>query len=350
MKHLAFPVHWTVLLLCSLLPACAQRPPSPPLTRIAFASCLRQDRPAPILDTIADTKPDLFVFLGDNIYADTTTMPVMRAKYDKLAAIPGYQRLKAACPILATWDDHDYGADDAGREYPMRKESQREFLRFFDEPKDSPRWRRPGVYDAYTFGPPGKRVQIIVLDTRYFRSPLTKRPRPATMQTRYLPDDSPSATILGHDQWLWLEKQLKQPADIRIIASSIQALPQGPRGESWNNFPHERDRLLNLVGQATAQHIVFITGDVHYADLSRLEYSPQRTLYEVCSSSLNQGWKQITATRPAPLPNRHRVGDYFSDDNFGVIEIDWSATPPKLKLQIRDRQNQPVLQQAIESR
>lgn len=336
-----------LLLICSLLPACSPRPHSPPLTRIAFASCLREQRPAPILDTIADANPNLFVFLGDNIYADTTDMAVMRFKYARLAAIPGYQRLKGTCPILATWDDHDYGADDAGREYPMRAQSQREFLRFFNEPEGSPRWRRPGVYHAYTFGPPGQRIQIILLDTRYFRSPLIKRPHPATMQTRYLPNPSLAATVLGHDQWLWLERQLNEPADIRIIASSIQVLPQVPRGESWNNFPHERHRLLHLVGQAKAQHIVFITGDVHYAEISRLQLSPQRTLHEVCASSLNQGWKAITATRPAPLPNLHRLDQYFSDDNFGLIEIDWSTTPPKLDLQIRDRQNQAVLKSEV---
>ena len=86
--------------------------------------------------------------LGDNIYADTLDMDVMRAKYAKLAAMPGFQLLRKTCPILATWDDHDLGANDAGGDYPKKDESQKIFLDFFGDPDDSPRRHRPGVYDA----------------------------------------------------------------------------------------------------------------------------------------------------------------------------------------------------------
>src|SRR5205085_5585100 len=118
-----------------------------------------QDKPQPIWDSVAAAKPDLFLFLGDNIYADTTDMTVMRQKYAKLAAIPSFQRVRQACPILATWDDHDYGADDAGADYPAKEASQKEFLNFWGVPADSPRRQQKGVYSAAVFGPPGQRVQ-----------------------------------------------------------------------------------------------------------------------------------------------------------------------------------------------
>lgn len=139
-----------------------------PLTRIALGSCARQNLEQPIWDPIVAAKPDLFLFLGDNIYGDSKDIQVLRSKYAQLAAKPGYQRLKATCPILATWDDHDYGADDAGAEYPLKVESQKLFLDFFDEPVDSPRRQREGIYDAKVFGPSGQRVQILLLDTRDF--------------------------------------------------------------------------------------------------------------------------------------------------------------------------------------
>jgi alkaline phosphatase D len=82
-----------------------------PLTRMALGSCARQNQPQPIWEPI-------------------------------VAAKPGFQKLRATCPILATWDDHDYGADDAGAEYPMKVESQKLFLDFFHEPPDSPRRQR----------------------------------------------------------------------------------------------------------------------------------------------------------------------------------------------------------------
>ncbi len=160
----------------------------PPKTRIALGSCARQNQPQPIWDTIVGAQPGLFLFLGDNIYGDSKDMNVLRERYALLAAKPGLQKLRDTCPILATWDDHDYGADHAGVEYPMQVESQKVFLDFFKEPTDSPRRQREGVYDAKLFGPVGQRVQIIVLDTRYFRGPLKPKPRVLNKGTRYLPN------------------------------------------------------------------------------------------------------------------------------------------------------------------
>src|SRR5262245_35686394 len=132
-----------------------------PLRRIAFGSCAHQERPQPIWETIVATKPDLFLFIGDNIYADTEDMDLMRKKYTKLTAISGYQKLMKTYPLPSTWNDHDFGANDACANYPKKAESQQIFLDFFGVPKDSPRRKQEGVYHAQTFGPPGKRVQVI---------------------------------------------------------------------------------------------------------------------------------------------------------------------------------------------
>ncbi|MBI1900797.1 MAG: alkaline phosphatase family protein, partial [Planctomycetia bacterium] len=174
-------VLWLALALATFVlvavPAAAQPPANTDklITRIAFGSCCKQGQPQPIWDAIAGAKPDLLVMLGDNIYADTLDMDVLKAKYAMLGAEKGFQKLRSTCPILATWDDHDYGLNDAGAEYAKKKESQQIFLDFFGDAADSPRRKREGVYDAKTFGPPGREVQIVLLDTRYFRSPLMKR-------------------------------------------------------------------------------------------------------------------------------------------------------------------------------
>src|SRR5438128_6140437 len=84
------------------------------LSRIAFGSCARQDKPQPIWEPIVATRPDIYLSLGDTIYGDTVDMALMKKKYDMLAAIPGWQKLTKTCPILATWDDHDYGVNDGG--------------------------------------------------------------------------------------------------------------------------------------------------------------------------------------------------------------------------------------------
>ena len=122
-----------------LQPTLAALAQEAPLSRFAFGSCAKQDRPQPIWKAVVETKPEFFVFLGDNIYGDSEDMQVLRAKYQQLGNQPGYKQLKATCPILATWDDHDYGVNDGGTEYPKKRESQQIFLDFFEVPKDDPR-------------------------------------------------------------------------------------------------------------------------------------------------------------------------------------------------------------------
>ena len=145
------------------------------LKRIAFGSCAEVDKPQPVWDPVLARKNDLFIFLGDNIYGDTRDMSVLSAKYAKFAAIPGVARLRATTPVVAMWDDHDFGENDAGGDYPMKEQSREVFLDFWQEPADSPRRKRDGVYASYVFGPPGQRVQVILPDLRYNRTALTPR-------------------------------------------------------------------------------------------------------------------------------------------------------------------------------
>jgi len=216
-------------------------------------------------------------------------MNVMRRKYAKLAAMPGFQTLRNACPILATWDDHDLGANDAGSDYPMKEESQKIFLDFFGDPAESPRRRRPGVYDARVIGPEGKRVQIILLDTRYFRSsPLTPNPRASTSAGPYVPNPDPNTTILGGDQWRWLAEQLKVPAEIRLVVSSIQVVAEDHGWEKWMNFPHERARLFKLLHETGAEGVILLSGDRHLAELSMIDAGAGYPIYDLTSSGLNQ--------------------------------------------------------------
>lgn len=331
------------LLLVTLVPAWAHAQTTQPISRIAFGSCARQDRPQPIWEPIVAAKPELFVFLGDNIYGDTEDMSVIRAKYDMLAAQPGFQKLRDDATILATWDDHDMGRNDAGVEYPKKEESKQELMRFLNEPADSARRTHDGVYDAYTFGPQGRRVQVILLDTRWFRSPM-KSMRDEKKRLHYLPDDDPAKTVLGDAQWAWLEKQLNQPADVRIIGSSIQVLSDEHRFEKWNNFPLERQRLFDLIDRAAGDApVVLLSGDRHTAEISKLDRAGKLPVYDVTASSLNTG-----GSTPSDEPNEYRVGERYSPPNFGMIEIDWSGEAPKLSLQLRDVEGKTVREQKID--
>jgi len=307
-------------------------------TRIAFGSCANQNKPQPIWAPILIDHPDLFIFLGDNIYADTDDPTGIQACYDRLAQVPGFQQLRASAPVLATWDDHDYGQNDIGRDYVAKDASRRIMLDFFGEPPDSERRMRPGgIYTSYVHGAPGQRVQIILLDLRWNRSTLVELTDPAQRASRvamqmgpYDVNLAPDAGLMGEAQWQWLEAQLQVEADLRIIGSSIQLLAEFTGWETWANYPQERLRLFQLLGRYQREPVVIISGDVHWCEYSEIRDSGLPwPLIELTSSGLTEVWTAIS-------PNRHRVGEAFAVANYGLIDIDWSGALPAVTLQVKD--------------
>lgn len=310
--------------------------PARPVARIAAGSCVRQDRPQPLWDEVAAFRPDVLLMLGDNVYGDTEDMEVLRGKYALLAAQPVFAALRARVPIIAVWDDHDFGANDAGREYPRKRESQQVFLDFFGVAADAPLRTQAGIYRAVTVGPPGRRVQFICLDTRFHRSPLAAIPRaerpPGTGP--YRPTLDPDATVLGGEQWAWLERVLREPAEVRVVLSSIQVVATDHAWEQWGNFPAERARLLRTIREAGATGVIVVSGDRHSGEISRLppgDDSLAYPLHDLTASSINQPKRAA-----GEEPNRLRVGPWCRGVNFGTIEIDWDADDPLITLSIRD--------------
>jgi hypothetical protein len=158
----------TLSLLCAPFSGLGQNPVMPPchtvnstlkdstISRIAFGSCAKQSKNMPVLLSAKAAKPDVFIWLGDNVYGDTDDMTVMRAKYNELSCRPEFKALNSTVPFLATWDDHDYGQDDMGKEYRFKEASKVEFMQFWNEPKDSERFTAMGIYHSQTVGPVGK--------------------------------------------------------------------------------------------------------------------------------------------------------------------------------------------------
>jgi alkaline phosphatase D len=326
------------------------------LTRIGFGSCAESSKPQPIWDAIRERQLDLFIFLGDNIYADTRDMAVLSAKYAELAAQPGFARLRAETPVVAIWDDHDYGEDDAGAQYPLKDDSRRIFLDFWNEPAASPRRDRDGVYASYVFGPTGRRVQVILTDLRYNRTPLVplelggvdyeswaKARLAAGLEVPgpYARNPDPKATMLGERQWRWLEQQLAVPAELRLFGSSLQVLSDFTGWESWASFARDRERLFDRIRHANADGVVFLSGDIHYAEMSQLDVNVPYTLWDLTSSGLTEEWA-------IPTPNANRVSRVLPEANFGFIEIDWQGSSTRLTLAIVDAKGRTRMSWAIE--
>jgi len=307
------------------------------IERIAFGSCAKQWQHQIIWDAVIAVNPDLWLFLGDAIYADTdgrTAWPVtekqLAGEWNRLADKPEFQKVRAKIPMMATWDNHDYGTHNGGAEFPVKEASKIIFLDFFGEPADSERRKTPGIYDAMIFGPQGRRVQIILLDTRFFKDRYKKDPTPKAKRLKagkvggYLPDDDPAKTLLGNVQWRWLEEQLKKPVEVRLIASSIQIIPDKKGMDEWGNFPRERKKLFDLIAGAGARGIILLSGNVHFAELSK-SYAGDYPLFELTSS----GMTHINEAY-ARAANEYRIAGPFSWHNFGLVEIDWEMKPSPL--------------------
>jgi alkaline phosphatase D len=292
------------------------------------------------LRTIASDRADLFVYLGDNVYGDThgdMSLPELRAQYALLAAHPDFRALRAAHPMLATWDDHDYGLNDAGGDFSAKAYARRIFDAFWGAGE---RTRgRDGVYGAYVFGPEGRRVQLILLDTRSGRTELTRLPQRGPLGP-YGQSADPNQRMLSDAQWAWLEAQLRQPAEIRIVASSIQVLADGHDFEAWETLPREQARLFHAIAAAGARGVVFVSGDRHIAGLYRQDGALPYAAFEMTTSSLNLSFRAISDERSS-----NQIGDMYAPVNYGAVSIDWEGRA--LALQIKNLAGAVVREQRI---
>jgi len=290
-----------------------------PLERIAFGSCNRHDLPQPLWSVIAGNRPDLFIWLGDNIYGDSEDMAVLKAKYDAQRAVPAYADFSRQTAILATWDDHDYGANNADASYAQKVPSQQLALDFADVPGDDPRRKREGLYGSYTFGPTGQQVKILLIDNRYHSDAWGE-----------------GEDMLGPEQMRWLKQELRtSEAQLNLIASGTQVLPVDQPYEKWANFPATRDALLQFIKDEDIPGVIFLSGDRHIHEINlKNDDETDYPLIEVTSSGLTHAWRNFPGE-----PNRFRFGPVFDDLGFGLIMIDWEAQPASITLQIRDRDN-----------
>ncbi|TRO66884.1 alkaline phosphatase D family protein [Christiangramia sabulilitoris] len=295
---------------------------------IAFGSCNREDAPQPLWSAILKNNPDVFLWGGDNIYSDTDNAKKMKADYLVQKQNKGYQKVLNQTTVLATWDDHDYGLNDGGKQWHLKEASQQLFLDFMDVPANSTRRSRVGVYYAEEFETPKGSIKVILLDTRYFRDELKENLDP---EKRYAPSEG---TILGEQQWAWLEEELNNSeADFNVILSSIQILSAEHGFEKWANFPSEVEKLKELLISSKARNVILLSGDRHISEFSKtrvegLDYP----LVDFTSSGLTHTYVDFDGE-----PNRYRVGEVVKYKSFGLLKFDLSKK--KVLMEMRGENN-----------
>lgn len=275
------------------------------ITRIGIAGCHRQDFPAPALSRYLEAQPQLMLWVGDNVYADTEDdIGHIEACYAALEAKPAFRLLRDKAITIAGWDDHDYGLDNSGRNYALKQESKRLFRSFWKQEGWIPE-ERDGVYHARLFGQGNQTLQVIILDPRFNRE-----------------DEGEAADTLGESQWRWLEHQLREPADLRLVVSGYQVLlDREARFETWAKFPRARQRLFDLIRRTGAENVIFVTGDQHYGEVLRVRNALGYDAIELMFSGINQEEPHVLAT--------HRVSPVaHAKDAYALIDIQWQKDGP----------------------
>ena len=271
--------------------------------RIGLAGCHRQDQPAPALWRYVQAEPDLMLCVGDNVYADTETdIAYLHDQHAMLASLPAFQKLKSQAVFAATWDDHDYGLNNFGKDYPLRDASRRVFREFWDAAEFIPD-DRDGVYHARYFGEGDRRLQILLLDGRYNRD-----------------DEGDASDTLGEAQWAWLAAELEKPAALRLVVNGYQfLLDRNQKMETWSKFPAAQRRLFDTLCESGAEGIVFIAGDQHYGEVSRWPGAIGYDAIEFMFSGVNQEEPHVFSTkRVSPVAHAKHA--------YALMDIVWRTT------------------------
>lgn len=282
----------------------------------AFGSCNEQNHEAPIWKQIIKDEVDLFIWGGDNVYANSKNPDRIKESYEIQDGHPDYRELTFKTPIIGTWDDHDFGYDNSRGNFAYKDLSQKYLLDFLHEPFNSPRRFQKGVYTSYTFGLKERRVKFILLDNRYFK------------------DLEPSAPMIGETQWSWLEEQLtSSDAKIHFIMSGLSITSDKIIfSEEWADYPSELNRMLNLIKLKKPKGVVFLSGDKHFASIFR-NHGHLEFMSSGMTHTISKGIRKY-------LGRSYETS--FFGLNYGIIKIDWNDNNPKLSLMIRNREGRSV--------
>lgn len=295
-------------------------PAGPAPFRLAFGSCARHqlDAEQPIFSAIAAAQPDVFFWLGDNIYADSASEWVFAEDYRRQRAITSTLPLMRSVPQLAIWDDHDFGLNNSDSGNPVRAASLAAFRNYWANPSyglpDC-----PGVFFKYAYGG----VDFFMLDGRYYRSPNGD-------------PDGPAKTLLGKRQGEWLRAELqKSRAPFKVLAcGSGWSSADGPTGDTWGAFLTERDALFDFIRDHSIEGVFCLSGDTHFGEVNCMPWSERGgyDFYDFVSSPLAQSTGTSFLDGDPEL--RIRL-PYFRSVNFGLLDFE-REPEPKVTFTLRD--------------
>lgn len=307
----------------------------PPDFQALFGSCLYvneppYDRPGQayggdyeILAAMADKRPELMLWLGDNVYTrevDFGTPGGILRRYWHDRALPELQRLLAVTSHYATWDDHDFGPDNSDGSYPLKDASLEAFTLYWP----SVRYGAPGipgVFQKVSWAD----VDFFLLDDRYHRKP------------DHWPD-GPDKRMLGQAQLEWLKESLVfSLATFKVVVLGNQVLNPMSRLEALSRYPVELEELLGFLRERRIEGVLFLSGDLHFSELIRLQPPGLYPLYDFTSSPLTAGVYVPKPDDPMSA-NPHRVpGTMLTERSFGMLRFEGPRAGRQVRLRAYDK-------------
>lgn len=301
----------------------------PPAFRIALGSCTYvnepvYDRPGTpygggleIFRSIARMKPDAMLWLGDNVYlreSDWYTRTGILARYTNSRGIPELQPLLASTHHYATWDDHDFGPNNSDRSWIHKDKSLDAFKLFWGNPTYGVDGK-PGVTTMFQWGD----VEFFLLDDRYYRTPNDR-------------DSTGSRTFLGAHQLQWIIDALTaSAAPFKIVAVGGQMMSPAAEFENFATYPAERDALIAAITRENIPGVVFLSGDRHLTELTRLERPGTYPLYDITVSPLSATAFANGKANAASVP-----GTLVNQRNFALLDFSGPRADRSMKISVHD--------------
>ena len=289
------------------------------VTRLAVGSCAREDAgSAEVWRRMSALDPHAVVLLGDTPYIDSTVLDVQRTRYSEFAAVPDFASLLRTKPLYATWDDHDFGANDTDGRLDGKDDARRAFIEYHANPSYGENGQ--GVYTKFKRGG----VEVFLLDTRYFAA------------TEPAPGAAGLPTLLGRRQWEWLRRELRaSTAPFKLLASGMiwnEAVRPG-KLDHWGTYPHEREALFRFIGEERIPGVVLAGGDIHRTRALRYETTETvgYPLTELVTSPIHGG-----VIDTANAPHQALIHDSGEPHALLLITVDTTLTPATLVAQFQN--------------
>jgi len=306
--------------------AATTAPAGPAAFRVAFGSCARyaRDPEQRVFTAIARLSPDLFFWLGDNIYGDTESPVALAEEYRRQRSVATLQPLLRGVPQLATWDDHDFGYNNSDGTSLLKQASLDVFKRYWANP-GAGLAETAGVFFEYSYGG----VDFFFLDGRYHRRPNAE-------------PDGPQKTLLGPGQKRWLKERLsasRAPFKV-LVCGSGWSQADGPAGDTWAAFLTERNELFDWIRDRRIGGVIGLSGDSHVGELNCIPWSERGgyDIYDLVSSPLAQATDDGWVDQQPEIRMREV---YAGGCNFGLLEFG-SDPEPRLRFSLYDDWGQRV--------